>query len=319
MNIFFVNKVKKSLLRSYGYYLYQRIEFILKYKIRYAFLGKNADEKIILMRYKEKFGIYPDLHNPKKMTEKMQWLKLYDRKEYYSLCADKYRVRDIVAKYGQDILIPLLFHTEDWRELNPSNITEFPCIVKANNGCGTYKILWSRESVDWKKLRYEARLWIKNNHYYKSQEYQYKNIKSCYVVEKLLLSNGEIPEDYKLHFINGELIFIHCGVKGRGKNYKLTYDREWRPLNFAWYRINSGETYERGEEITKPKSLERMISIGTDIAKDFPYVRVDFYDIDGQLYFGEITLCHGSGLNKFIPSEYDNAFGEKLRLDKRLN
>ena len=317
-----MNSIKQMILSSNMYYLYRRLEFIFRYKLRYILLGRKADERIIRKRYKNCFGVEPDLKAPKSMTEKMQWLKLYDRKEFYSVCADKYRVREIVSKYGEDILVPLLFQTEDWRELNPENIKEFPCIVKANNGCGSYKILWDADSVDWKKLRNDAKLWIKNNHYYKSQEFQYKNIPPCFIVEKLLLTENGIPEDFKLHFINGELEFIHCGVKAQGQNYKLTYDKNWEPLDFAWYRIHSGDVYERGAEIYKPESLDRMICIGSDIAKDFPYVRVDFYDIAGQLYFGEITLCHGSGLNKFIPAQYDHIMGKKLvlpELDKKAN
>jgi hypothetical protein len=290
------------------------IQFKLKYKVKWLLYG---DKKLVKKRYKNIFGKYPNLESPKSLTEKLQWLKLYDRKSIYNIYADKYAVRNVIKeKYGEDILIPLLFKTESWRELNFNNIKCYPCIIKCNDGCGTYKILRSKESVNWKVLQQQFRLWSKCNHYYKSQEWQYKNIKPCYIVEKLLENEKhELPEDYKLHYINGKIQFIHCNIKKNNEIMRGFFDEKWNPVEFSW---NKNYKYLNCNKINKPCTLEKMINIGADITKNIPYARVDFYEVSGRLYFGEITICHGSGLNKFLPEKYDTIFEKKLFLPKRI-
>lgn len=304
----------KNLFRNNStlYFLFFRILFLLKYEIPARLLG---DRYFVVKKYFKRFGFIPNLESPVRLTEKMQVLKLQDHNDVYTLYADKYRVRDFIgANFGEDILIPLVYDTANWYDLQPENLPNIPCVVKANTGCGTYQIIKDMSSVNWNQLRGKARVWVANNHYYKSQEWQYKNIIPHYIVEQLLQpKNGMFPNDYKLFYVGGELQFIHVSVNGdRTNRYKIEYDPEWKPLNFSWEkRITSGD-YHRGKEVPCPATFERMKTIGAAIAKDMPQVRVDFYDVDGKLYFGEITMCHGSGMNIFIPDEYDIYFGNKL-------
>ena len=310
-----MNKVKQF-VRNHStlIYLYFRIHFLIKYEIPMHLL---SDRYFVNKKYKKRFGFSPNLKNPTRLTEKMQVLKLKDHKDIYTVYADKLRVRDYIGKnFGEDILIPLAFQTEDWRDIKPENLPDYPCVLKANTGCGTYEIIKDKEKVCWPKLRGMARVWVANNHYYKSQEWQYKNIPPCYIVEKLLIpKDGMFPNDYKLFYIDGELQFVHVSVNGdRTRRYKIEYDPEWRPLNFSWERRITTGDYHREKEVPCPASFERMKEIGSEIAKTMPQVRVDFYDVDGALYFGEITMCHGSGMNIFIPEKYDFEFGAKLKL-----
>ncbi|MBE6247739.1 MAG: hypothetical protein E7106_00595 [Prevotella sp.] len=309
-------KVTRNLLKNSStlYYLYFRVNFLLKYEIPARIMG---DRFYVVKKYTKRFGFAPNLKAPIRLTEKMQVLKLKDHNDVYTLYADKYRVREFIgATFGEDILIPLVYDTANWRNLRPENLPNTPCVIKANTGCGTYQIIKDMSKVNWNLLRGKARVWVTNNHYYKSQEWQYKNIKPHYIVEQLLQpKDGFFPNDYKLFYVGGELQFIHVSVNGdRTNRYKIEYDPEWKPLNFSWEkRITSGE-YHRGKEVPRPETFERMKEIGSVIAKDMPQVRVDFYDVDGKLYFGEITMCHGSGMNIFIPDEYDIYFGAKLTL-----
>ena len=134
------------------------------------------------------------------------------------------------------------------------------------------------------------------------------------LIEKLLLTEeGKIPNDYKLNYINGELEFIYVSVDREGGNYRNIYDKNWEPLNFHWTSKKS-ITGLRGPEIRPPASFIQMKEIGKEIAKEYPYVRVDFYDVDGDLYVGEITHFHGGGFDSFHPSDYDLSFGQKLKL-----
>ena len=132
------------------------------------------------------------------------------------------------------------------------------------------------------------------------------------MVEKLLLTHeGKIPNDYKLHFFNGKLGFVYCSIDREGGNYRNMYDPDWKPLYFSW----GGHDEDRGPEISPPASFPEMLRIGSEIAKMFHYVRVDFYDVDGKLYYGEITFHHGGGYNRFIPESYDRYFGDMLDLN----
>lgn len=295
------------------------IAYELKYWLMYSvpnILGGDAYAKSqIKKKYFRVFGREVDLENPKTLTEKIQWLKLNVKEDFHTQCADKYLARNVWKKYGEDGLIPLLYQTYDYRDITVDVIPDVPCIIKCNTGSATYKIIRSKKDVDIKKLQYDCRRWMVGNYYYRSQEWQYKNIKPCIIIEKLLLdSQGHIPNDYKLNYINGNLEFIYCSIDREGENYRSIYSPTWERLDFEWVAKQDHKGALNGADIPAPKTLERMIEIGADIAKKFHYVRVDFYEVDEKLYYGEITLHHGSGFDTFEPEMYDWYYGEKLKL-----
>ncbi len=284
-------------------------------QVRYNFpVYIMGDEYIIKKKYKRVFGRNLNLENPQTLTEKIQWLKLNVREDFHTICADKYAARQIWRKYGEDGLIPLLFMTYNWQDIKEDNIPDVPCIVKCNSGSGEYQIIREKNNVDYERLRKNCRRWLEENYYYLSQEWQYKNIKPCIIIEKLLQDkNGKIPNDYKLHCINGKVEFVYCSVDREGENYRSIYTPEWERMNMEWVAPRDHKGYF-GADIEKPKTFSRMVEIAEDIAKNFAYVRVDFYDVDGKLYYGEITLHHGSGFDTFEPEKYDLQYGEKLNL-----
>ncbi|GHT88006.1 hypothetical protein FACS1894137_15990 [Spirochaetia bacterium] len=191
----------------------------------------------------------------------------------------------------------------------------FPCIVKANHSQGDNLILRNNTDVDWKELKILCRKWLKRDYYACGQEWPYKNIERKIIVEKLLQTqNAKLPNDYKLHYINGELEFVYVTVDREGENKRNIYDADWNPLYFTWYDKSRDSKTLRGKEIPAPTSFNMMKQMGHIIAEYFSYVRVDFYDVDGRLYFGEITLYHGSGFDVFVPAEYDLFYGNKLKL-----
>lgn len=271
--------------------------------------------------FKKSFGRELDLKNPKTLNEKIYWLKLYHNinNDFYTQCADKYGVREYLAKeFGEEYLVPLLFVTTDYRDLVPENIPNTHCIVKATHDSGGhYLIIRDSSKVDYRRLRENFRFWLSNNFYQSGKEWQYKNIRPRIVIEKLLeTKEGKIPNDYKLHFINGELQFIYVSYDREGVNDRCTYDKDWNRLPFVWVPVYSYRPTMNTSNVPRPASLDKMIEFGTKIAQNFKYVRVDFYDVDGKLYFGEITLHHGGGKDHFFPDKYDLIYGEKLNLDK---
>ncbi len=294
-----------------GFYFY---EFILNLVIRYR--KRGGDAATTIRKYKKVYGKSFDLNSPQTLNEKILWLKLNDHRAEMTICADKYTVREYLEKrFGKDLLIPLLYVTDDWRNLTFEKIPDTACIIKASHSQGDMLIVKDKSEVDVKKLRFMARTWMKRNLYDETQEWQYKHCKPRIIIEKLLqCKNGYIPNDYKLHYINGELAFVYCTVGRETVNKRNIYDVDWNPLYFSWVEPYKDSSTIRGEEIEAPVSFEEMKRIGSEIAKDYPYVRVDFYDVDGKLYFGEITFHHGSGFDVFKPAKYDLLFGEKLQL-----
>ena len=305
------DKIKDTIMNNASLYtLYYALRFTIPARIG----GRVRDVYMIKKRYKYIFGRDLDLKNPQTLNEKIQWLKLNERNDFQTLCADKYGVREFFKTFGEDGLIPLLYHTDDWKKINYDTIPDVPCIIKGNSGSGNYVIVRSKDAIDVKDIQMQCRQWMIQNYYYQSNEWQYKNIKRCIIIEKLLLDeNGRIPNDYKLHYINGELQFVYCSIDREGENYRSIYTPEWERVDMEWVAPKDHKGY-KGADIPCPKTFPRMKEIGDEIAKRFKYVRVDFYDVDGKLYYGEITLHHGSGYDTFVPEEYDRIYGEKLKL-----
>ena len=303
------NIIKYSPFISQAYLLARRIHFYVTNK-------RFPDEQYLKQKFKKHQGYELDIENPRTLNEKMQWLKIHDRKDYHGKNADKYAAREYISNtFGEQYLIPLVFHTSDYHELKPENMPDYPFVIKTNHGFGNTVIVHDKNKVDWKTLRMDYRRLLQNNYYYFEREWQYKSIKPRIIVEKMLLcKSGKVPNDYKLNFIEGKLEFIYVSVDREGSNKRNLYDPEWNPMYFTWARKGKDLSKLRGEEIKPPTTLQKMIEFGSVIARLYKYVRVDFYDVDGELYFGEITQCHGGGFDQMLPFEYDLKFGAKIDL-----
>lgn len=304
------DRLRKSSLGTIIWYYGRGIFHFLSFSIL-------PDKYVVKREYKRIFGKEINLKAPMKLNEKLQWMKLYDRERWHSFYADKFYARQFFAsKFGEEYLVPLYFQTTDVDEVRPENIPHFPCIIKSNHAMAQWKIVRSPEEIDWENLRRECRFWLADNWYNYSKEYQYKYIQRRIIVEELLeTKEGKIPNDYKLHFINGEIAFIYVSFDREGVNDRVIYDRDWNKLPFVWV---PKDTYFEGmgnSDVPRPARLDDMIAMGSEIAKIFPrYIRVDFYEVDGKLYFGEITFHHGGGWDTFFPEEYNDYYGKMLRL-----
>ena len=293
----------------YGYYILRPF-----YKAYELGLQIIPDKIIIKRSFKKHMGYALDLDNPRTLNEKINWLKLYDRSDLHTIAADKYKVRKYVEKtIGSKYLIPLLYHTKSSNDLKPENLPDSSFIIKANHNSSGGVIVRDKSLVNWKKTRFRFKRLLKENHYYSTIEWQYKNIIPRIVVEKLLTyEDGSIPEDYKCHCFNGKLAFIMIDFdRHTNKRTRNLYDPEWNLIPCNW-----GRPY--GKEVTKPDNFEEMKTIAEKLAKDFIYVRVDFYLVRGAIYFGELTFHHASGFQKFFQEECDLKFGKMLNIKGNL-
>jgi hypothetical protein len=295
-----------------GYIIYRilyEFYFFVKYKLK-------SDKKFIISQFKYYHGYEIDIKQPRSLNEKINWLKLYFNHHNETIFADKILVREIIKeKFGEQFLIPLVAIISDYRDLNEYIIPDYPVIIKANHNSGSFKIIRNKNQVNWNLLRTDCRFWLSINYYWIAREKQYKKIIPKILVEKLLLTkDGKIPYDYKLNCLNGKVEFIYVSIDREGVNKRNIYNRNWEPLNFTWAGKHKDRTNLRGEEIPMPSGFIKMVEIAESIAHEFPYIRVDFYDVDGSIFFGEITQHHGGGFDQIYPQSWDLKYGDILKL-----
>lgn len=301
------------LLRIKKVYIVSFFNYIIRYVFPTMIFGQR---KCVERDFKKRLGYWPNLDNPESLNEKMNWLKINDHRKMCSIVADKYRVREIYSKYfGEQYVVPLVAKLDSWKQVSLDMIPDYPVIIKSNNGSGTWKIIRKKNEVEINKLRYLCRSWMKINPYYLSHEWQYKNIKPCIMIEKLLLDqNGKIPADIKLHYFNGELQFIYKVIDREGDAYRAFFTPDWELLPFQYVSPGKHSDIRMDIKEKPPICLDKMIEFGNRIAKHFKYVRVDYYDLGEKFYFSEITLYHGGGFNRFYPEKYEKFYSDKLNV-----
>lgn len=266
------------------------------------------------LKYKRNIGKYPSLRNPKTYSEKVNWLKLNVREPIQTLCADKYLVREFIKEtIGEEYLIPLLFQTYDIKDLIPENLPDIPFIIKTNHDSQKPIIVYDKNSHDWEEIRNILGVKLNTNYYYQDREWQYKNIKPCIIVEKLMIDvEGNLPNDYKIHRLNGKANFIVVD-KGRFKNERCryVYDLNWDLIDFKY-----GDYSTKTDDIIQPVKFDKMIELSESFLKEFNHLRIDWYEIDGNLYIGEITFHPGGGILEIFPHEWSLKIGNLINLEK---
>lgn len=302
-------KLRDNLFTSIGRYLFNLIKIYL-----------ISDRIFIKLTFRINHGYHIDLNNPKSLNEKIQWLKLYDRTPLHTQCADKFKVRDYVSeKIGEEYLIPLYFFTKQVSDISGERLADFiPCIVKTNHDSSGGIIFKNLNNQNWDEHQNKLNRLLKKSYYLQSKEWQYKNIERGIVVEKLLQSSkGEIPFDYKVHCFNGKPRMIQVDLNRGTNSYSRNwYTTNWEKTPFGWYAEKDGEI-KRGAnvELPRPRNLVKMLELSQKLSSDFVYVRIDWYDVDGKLYFGEVTFHQDSGLRPFEPKKWDLILGNELNLN----
>jgi hypothetical protein len=297
---------------KFGYYL---LYIPKKIWNKFNILKNNmlSDEEFIKMKYKQILDKDVDLIIPKLFTEKIQWLKLYDRSYLYTQCADKYLVRNYVReKVGSKYLIPLILVTENYRDITYDNLPDYPVIIKTTHDSGGSIIVSNKKDFDFKKNQRKLAEKLKYNFYYLNREWEYKNIKPRIIVEKLLKdeSGNERLNDYKVHCFHGKPMFIQT-IFDRGIETKEDwYDTSWNLLDVYYFSPTK-------KQVKKPKVLEDLLNVAKRLSQDFPYVRVDLYISNNQIYFGELTFRPCGGFMRFVPESFDLEMGNFLILENK--
>ncbi|MBN2245099.1 MAG: hypothetical protein JW755_04570 [Candidatus Aminicenantes bacterium] len=267
-------------------------------------------------KFRRSHGYSLDLDNPSSFSEKIIWRKVYDRNPLFPVLADKYRSREYVLEKlgreaGKKIIVPLLFVTEDPREIPFDDLPE-EYILKPNHGSGWYIIVDAQHPVSPKKVISKCMKWLNKTYGQSKLEWAYSQIKPCIIVEKLLKDRlGKMASDFKFFVFNGKVEWVYVVQDRFGLPSKVPYDRDFKRMDIVY-----GEKYE-AVDIQKPTRFEEMIEIAEKLAQSLDFVRVDLYDADGAIFFGELTLYPGSGSNRLVPTDFDFYMGEKWNLNRK--
>ena len=264
--------------------------------------------QIVYFRHFKKFI---DFDNPKTFNEKIQWLKLNYRKEEYTNLVDKYRVKQYITKLiGEEYVIPTL---GVWNNADDIDFKSLPekFVLKCNNDSGGIVICKNKKDFDEAKAKSFLKERLKNNGYWYGREWPYKNVKPCIIAEKYMEDSiSKDIKDYKFFCFNGSMEFFDIDIDRFIEHRANYYDRNGNFLPF-------GKTYcppDYTKKIEMPKNLDKMIELAETISHNTVLSRIDFYEIDGQVYFGEITFYPGSGFSPFTDEKWDYKLGDMIDL-----
>lgn len=274
-----------------------------------------SDEQVIRKKFKKRLGKDVEFIKPVTFADKQQWLKLNWYDPIATKCADKYEVREIIKeKIGEEYLNELIAVYESVNEIDIDKLPD-KFVLKGTHGSGFNIICNDKSKMNWKEEFKKMRRWLRTNYYLQNREWVYKDIKPRIICEKYL-SQGDNSSnliDYKFFCFNGKPTYCQV-IRGRGENETIDfYDSEWNHMPFNGLRNlpMSSKNHE------KPKKYDKMIDLAAVLAEDFPFVRVDFYYVEDQIIFGELTFFPLSGMGKFTPDEWNYKIGEMLILPNK--
>lgn len=273
------------------------------------------DETYLKIAFRIKMKKKLDLDNPITFNEKLQWLKLHDRRPEYSMMVDKYEAKKYVAGIlGEEYVFPTLGVWDNFDEIDFEKLPE-QFVLKCTHDSGGLVICKDRSKFDANKARRKIERCLKHNFYWGQREWPYKNVKPRIIAEQYMEDSVTAElRDYKFFCFSGEpKVTLVCSERFSEKGLQEDFFDE------SWNRIPVKRPYHPNSEteILKPIQFGLMREIARKLANAIPFVRIDFYEINNKVYFGEITFFPASGFSGFVPREWDSIFGEWIQLPEK--
>lgn len=267
------------------------------------------DRLYIQLKYFYRFHLWPDLNKPKTFNEKLQWLKLYDRKPVYTTMVDKYEAKKFIAEIiGDEYIVPTL---GVWNSFDDIDFTKLPesFVLKCTHNSGGLVFVRAKSMFDKKDAKKKLEKSLKQNYYWNGREWPYKNVKPRIIAEKYLVNetNKDLSLiEYKFFCFYGKPKFLMVST---GNAHSAERTNDFYDMNFNHIPVRA--TFPNSLiRIMKPKQFAQMIEIAEKLSKGLIHLRVDTYVIDNKLYVGELTFYHAGGMCMFKPQKYNALFGE---------
>jgi hypothetical protein len=289
--------------------------FIIDDLIKKGILGFLPDKYFIALEYFVMTKKIPNFEKPKTFTEKIQWIKLHGSLEKYTKYVDKFTVREFIKKtIGEQHLVPIYGVWDRFEDIPFENLPQ-QFVLKATHGSGYVFVCKDKSKLNLKSLKSTVNKWLSENFYHKTREKQYKGCHPKIICEKYLEDERGELVDYKIFCYNGQPQIVEVVwdrfTSHKGDVYK---DLNWTTLNIGYV----GFPYSK-KQLNKPENLSAMLEVARKLAKDFPFVRVDLYSINNQIYFGELTFTPANGVERFDPPQADYFLGKLIDLSKYNN
>ena len=286
-------------------------------KIEKGYFDKMDDESFLKMAYKRKLGKELNLDNPETFNEKLQWLKLHDRRPEYTMMVDKFEVKEYVSNIiGKEHIIPTI---GVWDSFDDIDFQQLPdkFVLKCTHDSGGLAICKDKESFDKVAAKKKIEKSLQSNFYRGGREWPYKNVIPRIIAEKYMEdTEGNGLTDYKFYCFNGspEYLYVSQGMDNH-KTARISF------LTMNWENAPFGrKDYMQFEKLPpKPQRFDEMKLIAKKLSKDHSFLRVDLYEIKGEIYFSELTFSPCCGFMPFVPDEFDKKLGDMLQLkDEKL-
>ena len=273
----------------------------------------TTPEFVSKVYFKHMMGYSLDLDNPKTFNEKIQWLKLYEwpNNELAVLCGDKYTSRAYIIEKGLGEYLNDLIGV--WESVDEVPWEQLPnqFVLKVTNGCGENIICPDKKSLDKRNSIKKLKRWMKDDFGKFNAEPHYSKMKPRIICEKFL--GGEM-KDYKFCCFGGKVGYLNITSHPDGKIVMASFTADGEKAPF---KRTGDAQYDPDAQL--PKKFEKMKSLSEILAVDFPFVRVDWFEVDGRIYIGEMTFTPNGGLGKIEPIEYERYWGEKIDLKPLLD
>ena len=270
------------------------------------------DSLFVRLKFRKAMGRWPDLKNPRTFNEKLNWLKLHDHNSLYTRMVDKYEAKKYVAGIiGEEYIIPTYGVWDKSEDIDFDSLPD-KFVMKATHDSGRVIICHDKSSLDREWSRVEMKKSLQRDFYAVTREWPYKNVPHRIIAEKFMQQSDGNLTDYKFFCFDGTVDCVMVCVERQSGNPKFYFfDRHW---NFV--RLNRrGMEVPEGFTLPKPQNIDKMFAMASDLSKGHPFLRVDLYNIDGAIYFSELTFFPDGGVDSNLLPETDAGWGGLLKLN----
>ena len=302
--------MKKKIFKKIVYFLMHPSFILIRLDNRNII--RLSDKLYIKLLYKERMNLKLNLKNPQTFNEKLQWLKLYDRKDIYTTMVDKYEAKKYVASIiGDEYIIPTLGVYDKFDDIDFDSLPN-KFVIKCTHDSGGLIICKDKSTLDIKYVEKKINNCLQQNFFFNGREWPYKNVKPRIIIEKYMEDkNLKVMRDYKFFCFDGEpkIMYISEGLENHKTASISFYD-----MNFNLIDCKRKDYKQLDYIPKKPINFDKMKEKSAILSKNIPHIRVDWYEINGNLYFGELTFFTCDGMLPFADNKWNKKLGEYINL-----